>query len=238
MRPARDRVVTSFSRAGAVAYGHRCVESLRLFWPDLIEVYLDEPDQMPAGVSTHLTGGIFGWEELRRRLPRIRHGAEKPTNYIWDAQRFAVKPFVWLAAAEELQRGTLTWVDADTVVTSQVPYGFSASLLGDADVAYLGRGAMHPETGFVVFRIPEALDILRWCVSCYRSGLFKTFDDGWTDCHVLRTALDCSRLRGRDLTSHLAGEWNSRVDAVALSPVGAYLTHFKGTQAKREAASV
>jgi hypothetical protein len=238
MQPARDLVVTSFSPAGAVAYGHRCVESLRLFWPHPIEVYLDEPMPMPAGVMTHLTNGIPGWAELRRRLPRIRAGAEKPTNYIWDAQRFAVKPFVWLAAAERLERGVLTWLDADTVVTAAVPAGFAADLLGDADVAYLGRGTMHPETGFVIFRIPEALPLLRWCVTCYTSGAFKYFDSGWTDCHVIRQGLNYAPAHARDLTSHLSPEWTSSVDAFGLSPIGRYAKHLKGPKAKREACIV
>jgi hypothetical protein len=156
---------------------------------------------------------------------------------VWDAQRFAVKAFVWLAAAERLERGILTWLDADTVVEAPVPADLPASLLEGADVAYLGRGrTMHPETGAVFFRIPEALPLLRWCVDCYRFDWFRQLEFGWTDCHVLRAGLAATSTRARDLTSHLAPAWNSSVDAFALSPLGPYVTHYKGTRRKREAA--
>jgi hypothetical protein len=238
MPPARDLVVTSFSAEGAARYGNRCVESVVRHWPHPLDVYLDSVLPMPVGVRVDLTGEIPGYEDTRRRLPRQCPGAEKPSNYIWDAQRFAVKPFVWLAAAERLEHGILTWLDADTVVTAAVPTGLPAALLGDADVAFLGRGEMHPETGFVAFRIPEALDLLRWCVECYQSGEFLGFEDGWTDCHVLRAGLFETGAPARDLTSHLAAVWNSRVDAMALSPLGGYVTHYKGSRKKEAACAI
>jgi hypothetical protein len=111
-----------------------------------------------------------------------------------------------------------------------------ADVLGDADVAYLGRGSMHPETGVVVFRVPDALPLLAWCCEVYRSGAFTSLE-GWTDCHVLRSGLLGCRERVRDLTSHTYdGRWNSSVDAVALSPFRPYLEHLKGTQRKKVAA--
>ena len=238
MPPVREVVVTSFSIAGAV-HGRRCIESLQKHWQSDLVVYLDEPMPVPEGVTVRYTGHIAGWSLMRRTLPRIRPGSEKPTNYIWNAQKFAVKPFVWLDAARRLGNGIVTWLDADTAVGSRVPEGFVDDLLGDASVAYLGRGEMHPETGFVAFRIPEAMPLLRWCVDCYTLGAFRSFDDGWTDCHVLRAGMKATGLlTGRDLTSHLSEHWTSRVDAFDLSPIGPYVEHFKGPRRKREACAV
>jgi hypothetical protein len=237
-------LVTSFSAAGAELYGRRCVESIVTHWPYPLMVYTDTP----MDVTTRLTSDIPGWRETKAILPSTRPDAprtgydewtRKPTNYIWNAQRFAVKPFVWLDAAQRLDRGILVWLDGDTVTTKPIPATLPLDVLGDADVAYLGRGAMHPENGFVAFRVPEALPLLRACCATYRTGFFESFADGWTDCHVLRAEIAALPVKARDLTSHLwDGEWRSTVDAMALSPLGPYVTHFKGSRQKREASCV
>lgn len=229
----RSVVVTSFSAEGQALYGDRCLKSLTRHWPGPVSVYLDEPSRYPDA-DVQLTRDIPGWTTCRAQLLRENPTAAKPTNYIWDAQRFAVKPFVWLDAAERLTCGVLVWLDGDTVTRAAVPDGFAESLLDDADVAYLGRGAMHPETGFVAFRIPEALPLLRWCCDVYQSGAYALLRDGWTDCHVLRAGLQSQGVSARNLTLGLHdGPWNSGVDAMGLSPLGPYVTHFKGSARKR-----
>lgn len=243
----RVELVTSFSLAGAALYGRRCVESVTKHWPHPMTVYADVPMSI-AGVTVRTTGDIPGWRETRDRLPVSRPDApktgfdewtRKPDSYLWNAQKFAVKPFVWHHAAETLGSGLLVWLDGDTVTTADVPDGLIESLMIGVDVAYLGRGSMHPETGFIVFRVPEALPLLRWCRDHYTLGAFAGLSNGWTDCHVLRAALalGADRVKARDLTSHrFVGPWRSKIDAFALSPIGPYLEHRKGTQPKRGAA--
>lgn len=231
---SRIEIVTSFSPAGADLYGRRCVARLR-HWPHAAVAYVDAPLALP--VPTRLTTEIPDWPATRARLPHARPDAPiKPTNYRWDAQRFAVKPFVWLDAALRLGAGILLWLDGDTVTTRAVPSDLVEDVLEGADVAYLGRGSMHPETGAVAFRVPAALPLLTWCRDAYRDGAYRTLMDGWTDCHVLRAGLQAVSVRARDLTAHVAGEWRSSVDAMARSPWGPYVSHLKGAQRKREAA--
>ena len=216
----REQVVTSFSRAGADAYGRRCVQSWDAAAP--LVIYLDEPMHLP--VETRLTSEIPLWLQTRSQLPNQNEAASRPEYYRWQARRFAVKPFVWLDAAEKLGSGVLTWLDGDTVTRRRIPDGFFVGLLEGADVAYLGRGPMHPETGYVGFRIPAALPLLRWCRDAYLTGAFRGLD-GWTDCHVLRAALRAVPVRATDLTSdRYVG--NSHIWPV--SPLAPYLTHFKG----------
>ena len=226
--------MTSFSLSGELAYGARMVESASR-WPSQLVVYADYPTTRANIVRP--TTAIPGWIETQHTLPFKSNKPEgyKPTGYLWNAQKFAVKCFVWRDAAERLERGVLTWLDADTVIRKRVPAGLSERLLGTADVAYLGRGVMHPETGYVAFRIPEALPLLRWCCDRYTSGKFKKIKTGWTDCHVLRAGMKKLRVPAVDLTSSKSQVWHSKVDAVALSPLGPYVTHLKGKAAKREA---
>jgi hypothetical protein len=218
-------------------------ESFQSYWPSTapLTVYADEAVGEP-GVSLRRTDAIAGWHQVMsewmRHPPQPPAWAANPRNYIWDVQRFAVKPFVWLDAAERLREGVLTWLDADTVTTRRVPDGFAADLLGEADVAYLGRKAMHPETGYVGFRLPQALPLLRWCVDAYETGRYREIRSGWTDCHVFRAGLDATGLLARDLTSDQHdGAWRSTVDAFALSPLGPYVTHLKGSARKAQAVS-
>ncbi len=183
------------------------------------------------------TCDIEGWPETQRRLPRTGPlSAEKPDNYIWNAQKYAVKCFVWSDMAARIGEGVLVWLDADVRAEQPIPEGFFTDLLGDAAVAYLGRGEMHPETGCVVFRLPEAMPLIAFCREAYSAGLFRGLTDGWTDCHVLRAAMQAHpEIPTRSLTTY-DGPWTSKVDAFAHSPLGGFLKHFKGQQAKRELA--
>ncbi len=219
----RAEVVTSFSRAGADLYGRRCVGAWRRYSHVPMVVYVDEPLTLP-GVKVRLTSDIPGWSQARAALPRTNPVDVKPTSYRWDARRFAVKTFVWCDAAERLGSCVLTWLDGDTVATNTIPNGFFEGLLGDADVAYLGRAPIHPENGYVGFRIPAALPLLRWCRDAFRCGLFRQWD-GWTDCQALAAGVAALNVKARDLTSHLY-DGNSHI--WAKSPLAQYLRHDKG----------
>jgi hypothetical protein len=160
----------------------------------------------------------------------------KTYHYRYDAARFAVKHFVMRDAAVQLGHGIVTWLDGDTVTTRRIPEDWAEGLLNGGDVAYLGRGPMHPETGYVGFRIPEALPLLAWCCETYASDHFRALP-GWTDCHVLRAGLAAVPVRAVDLTSHL---YRGRSHIWPLSPLAPYVTHFKGkskqdAQTKRRA---
>jgi len=231
-----ELVVTSFSPEGEAQYGKRMTRQFRKYWPCPLIVYVDGPTTV-KGCGLLRTADIPGWLETRERLPDVADDPNwyKPTGYLWNAKRFAVKPFVWLDAAEHMGSGVLTWLDGDTVLESRVKPGWTRKLLGKADVAYLGRGKMHPETGYVGFRIPESLPLLRWCRDAYRDETFRSLTSGWTDCHVLKAGMKALRVKALDMTSHLQPHWNSQDDVMDMSPVGPYVSHLKGSERKREA---
>lgn len=227
--------MTSFSPEGEAAYGRRMVDSALEYWPSPLVVYTDAPSDVPT--LTRATADIPRWLPTKGNLPTTSDDPDryKAGGYLWNAQQFAVKVFVWLDAAERLGDGIVTWLDGDTLIRKRVPPALPAKLIGTATVAYLGRGAMHPETGYVGFRVPEALPLLRFCRDAYVSGSFRKIQTGWTDCHVLRAGIKRLGVPARDLTSHKALHWRSRVDAMALSPLGPYVHHLKGKERKRKA---
>lgn len=229
----RVEVVTSFSREGYFLYGQRCVESYMQHWTFPLLTYLDTPMYV-EGTTPLLTRNLPGWRDTIRTLAYENKDAEKPASFLWNARRYAVKPFIWHHAAKRLGSGILVWIDADTIITAPVPDGFFVDLLGGADVAYLGRGPMHPENGCVVFRVPEALPLLAWCRKMFEQRRYAAWKDGWTDCHALRHGLAAVPVKARDLTSHAHPEWRSSVDAFALSPFAPYMIHLKGARQKRE----
>lgn len=227
----RTEVITSCSVEGYFDYGSAGIASMRQHWSCPVVFYADA--RMPG--ASRLTTEIPGWPALQAQLPTMNPDAAKPGNYIWNARKFAVKCAVWAHAAEHSTANALVWLDADTVTRQSVLSGFVADLLGDADVAYLGRRTMHPETGCVVFRLPEALPVIRLCLAAYQTGVFRQWSDGWTDCHALRWALSSASVTSRDVTSlRHPGPWTSSVDAFALSPLGRYVVHLKGGR-KRQA---
>lgn len=234
-------VVTSFSPDGAELYGRRMVESYLAHWPIVHEplvVYLDAPVHPSLPVEERWTRDLSEWVACRQRwgddpVLRGRSTPERPLNkpykYQWDLVRFSVKPFVWRDAARRLGQGVLTWLDGDTLTRHRVSAGWTTRLLNGADVAFLGRGGMHPETGYVGFRIPEALPLLEWCCETYRTDRFREIY-GWTDCHILRAGLAAVPLRTRDLTSHL---YDGHSHIWPVSPLARYLTHLKGKQKRK-----
>jgi len=237
-------VVMSCSVEGARLYGRRMVQTYVRRWPAAtpLVVYLDAPVEPRLPVETRWTREVQEWVTcLERWAPHPSlHGRStparplnKPYKYQFDVARFSVKPFVWRDAARRLGAGILTWLDADTVTRHAIPSGFTASLLGEADVAFLGRGAMHPETGYVGFRVPEALPLLDWCCEAYTTDRVLSLA-GWTDCHVLRAALAAVPVQVRDLT---AQRYDGHSHVWPVSPLAPYLTHLKGAR-KRQAAAV
>lgn len=238
-----DLVVTSWSADGYRLYGKRFLKTFKKHWDeplDRLVLYLDTP-AVHAGIQVRYTGDISEWAALTERWkhdPAV-HGWTTPEyprpkdySYLWDAARFAVKVFVWRDAARKLRKGTLTWLDGDTTTKAEVITTWPQSLLRGYDVAYLGRGPMHPETGFVCFRIPEALPLLDWCCEAYLSDTFRMMADGWTDCHVLRAGLTQTRVRAIDLTR---GKYEGDSNIWLWSPLCSRLEHAKGIGRKREA---
>jgi hypothetical protein len=125
----------------------------------------------------------------------------------------------------------LCWLDADVVTHSAPPAGWIESLLGDEDVAYLGRAPKHSEIGFWAVRLSEeSRRFVQEFADLYATDrLFQlrtwhsafAWDDArrWAESHGLISA--------RDLTPGGDGHvWFQ-------SPLKAHLDHLKGEARKR-----
>lgn len=239
---SRELVVTSWSSDGYRLYGRRFLKRFRKYWPASVPlvVYADSA-AVHRKVEVRYTFDIPEWAALAERWkhdPSV-HGwstkeypREKNYSYLWDAARFARKVFVWRDAARKMEAGTLTWLDGDTETKGRVPEDWATGLLGDSDVAYLGRGPMHPETGYVGFRIPDAMPLLDWCCEAYASESFRAMEDGWTDCHILRAAIKAVPVRAVDLTK---GRYRGESHIWPSSPLACRIDHGKGLRLKRHA---
>ena len=127
-------------------------------------------------------------------------------RYRFDAVRFAHKVAALGAAAEEGEAGILIWLDADTVTHAPVTREWLDSLLpDDADLGWLDRERTYPECGFMLFRLPEARQVIADVVATYRSG--SVFDMAqWHDSYVIETVAKAAEALGQITIVSLSGE--------------------------------
>lgn len=174
----KTTVITSFSNGGFYEYAYRFFETFDVFWPPEIDLiaYYEAPKPFETRAQMRDLYGIDAMQEFlgrhsnsdaaRGRVEITRWKAkERAEGYSFrnDALKFCRKVFAVSDAARQMESGILAWVDADVVTTANIPPDFIEGLLGNADVAYLGRDGVHSECGFLAFRLPEALPlILEW----------------------------------------------------------------------------
>lgn len=234
-------VCTGWSPTGWTEYAWRFLESFNRHWPKArFYAYTEVPYYLPRG-ENKLIWDIPGCREFIERhqnSPKARGRAIKPDwkqsaiaqgyNWRFDAWKWCRQGFIPLAAAEQAgERGLLLWLDADVVTFEDIPEGFIESLLPEGkDVAYLGRSKKyHSEIGFQLYRLPEAMPMLRRFRDYYASD--EVFNLGeWHSAHVFDKARIETGMKGHDLTPGGTGHvwWQS--------PLCKYMDHLKGDRKK------
>lgn len=241
-------ICTGWSPKGFLEYGQR-FEAGAHFWPDGVDfrAYVEtlEPgefrDATGQGVrSVSLWTADGAREFLARHAGNLaaqgrefRPGMnwkerDRRTGYSfrYDAVKFSRQCFIPEAAAAELADGDiLVWLDGDVITHSPVPTGWIESLLGDADVAYLGRERKHSEIGFYAIRLgPATRSFLYELADLFRTDLIFGLDEwhsafAWDWCRR-----DACNVRFRNLTpgghDHV---WHQ-------SPLASYTDHLKGAR--------
>jgi hypothetical protein len=229
-------VISGASPKGMAEYGRTFLDTFAKHWPADVRLlfYTEEPMAMPRG-ENRLIWDIPGCRDFieRHRDNRAANGREPVPgwkerdrkagySFRFDAWKFCRQGFIPYAAAQEVGEGLLCWLDGDVVTHRDVPAGFVEGLLPrGASVAYLGRGQKHSEIGFQLYRLPDALPMLKHFRDIYSSDAVFELPE-WHSAHVFDTARRESGITAHDLTPGGSGHvWHQ-------SPLRHYTDHLKG----------
>jgi hypothetical protein len=184
-------IVSGWHPQGWLEYAHRFVETFDRHWPASVSLiaYTEEPVPMPRGECRSLWD-IPGAREFyaRHKDNPVSCGTGPHRNWLpkdhrrGHSWRFdAVRFFKQLIIPQDASLGLpdddiLVWLDADVVTFADVPEGFVESLLGKADLCYLGRNK-GSEIGFWAVRLNKRTrPFLANISSLYLDDRFVTLD--------------------------------------------------------------
>lgn len=184
------RVCSGFSESGYKEYGKRFLETFHKHWPQSVElvVFTEADVEMPRGACRSL------WEcrGVAQFLARHRDNPERcgtkqhakwkpkyigrPYNFRFDAVKFFKQALIPEHASFNLNDGDiLVWLDADVVTFADVPDDAIEQIIGDRDIAFLGRQGTHSEIGFWAVRLNyRTREFLAMFADVWRSD--KVFD--------------------------------------------------------------
>lgn len=233
-------VVTSFGERGYQDYGRRFIETFDRHAGGEIDLLVYAEHQFAHNPEGRMTvRPLFGVDLCADFIDRYADNklasGREPTkawkqkdrdsgySFKTDAVKFARKVFAISDAARRLPAsGMLVWLDADVVALERFSSQLFHDLLADADVAYLGREGTHSECGFLAFRMPAALTLVRVWEAYYESGRFLEQPE-WHDSFLFDEARRSRpHLKYRDLSPGGRGHvWCN-------SPLARYFDHLKG----------
>jgi len=237
-------VVTSFSRNGLHEYGNVFIETFDAFWPAEVGLVLYVEHDMPVPASVcgrrievRQLDQVVSFQLFMKRYgsdPLYQGRVETPVwkskdrvdgySFRTDAAKFCRKVFaVQHAANQDHQQGVMAWIDADVRCLKPVPKMFLEALIGPTDCAFLGRERAHSECGFLIFRLPQALPVIKAWAWSYASGMFAK-EREWHDSYLFDLA--CTGVVARNLTP--GGKGHVWCD----SPLALYMDHMKGLRKK------
>jgi hypothetical protein len=234
-----SRVVTGFSPKGYEEYGRRFLEGFDKHWPREIGLiaYVEEPVKMPRGSfrSLYACDGVGAFIDRHKDDPE-RNG-RKPNdkwrerhrrfgyNFRFDAVKFCRQCFIPRHAAADMADGDLlTWLDGDVMTFDHPPKSFLDDLIGDADIAFLGRKATHSEIGYWSVRLnTRTRTFLNRFADVWESDqVFKL--DEWHSAYVFDHSRRAVPMSERNLTPNGSGHvWFQ-------SPLKKYTDHCKGAR--------
>jgi hypothetical protein len=123
----------------------------------------------------------------------------------------------------------IVWIDADCRFTQQLPATLWRALFADASVLYHRSPDRRVlESGVLAIRLDDGgRKFLTETIERFRTGRFRE-DARWDDGFQFQMQLQAlPELAAKDLGTRALAE-NSHGDVLPSSPLGAYITHFKG----------
>lgn len=237
-------ICTGWSPTGWHEYGEDFLRTFRQFSSSDIQllVYAEEDTPLP-GAIVHQVRNIHGCGQFLERhegSDAARGREPKPwwkerairAGYNWrfDAVKFSRQAFIPEDAAFHCGTSFLAWFDGDVRFTAPFSAREIISLLPHGqDVAYLGRPPKHSEIGFQLYRLPQALPLLRMFRQLYSTDeVFKLKE--WHSAYAWDWARERSNVAAHNLTPNGTGHvWHA-------SPLRRFSDHLKGDR-KRMGAS-
>lgn len=230
-------VITGWNPQGYLDYGQRFLNGFAKHWSKDVSliVYGEEPVTIPGEFRQlkeipGCTEFIARWKASPRANGREPDDRWKPNaieagyNFKWDAVKFCRQGFIPYHAAQRLEAGLLCWLDGDVMTHGKVDLATIEKLLpAGKDVAYLGRHPKHSEIGFQLYRVPEALPMLKLFSDYYRTDeVFKIKE--WHSAYVFDRAMEESGIQAHNITPQGKGHvWMQ-------SPLAAFSQHLKGNR--------
>lgn len=224
-------------------YGRAMVNTFVRWWPTTVDLWLYTEGFAPTAplekprppiVVCDLEANAPWLRKFKATYndPRYTGGSDRK-DYRRDAIRFSHKVAALGSAAEEANCDVLLWVDADIVTHAPVTTDWLNSLFPPpATIAWLDRIGSYPECGFLMFRMPEALGVIRKLVDMYKSGsvfhLAETHDS-----FVLQHIVNSLVANGKLKVHSLSGQGRVHTGhPFANSPLAVCMDHLKGDSRK------
>ncbi len=234
-------IVTGFSHKGFVEYGLRFIVSFYKFRRGhKLLLYTDGGPTISGDCTKQLAqGSIHELQNFADRWKGVKTAEGKAPvpgwndkerkngySYRFDAWKFCKMVYtMWAAAHRITAPGYMIWLDGDTAVRKDIPKDLAERALPSGyDYAYLGREPKHTETGFLVFRLPEALPILDAWADFYTSDSF-TGQKEWHSAFLFDRAREkFPEIKGYNLTP------GGRGHVIHKCWVGSIFDHCKGNR--------
>lgn len=228
-------IVSGVHPAGLREYGHRFLSGWGM-WPrdHRLAFYTEEPTEVPVGAVNRSLWDCYGAKEFyerNRNKPEARGHKTRDYSFAYDALKFFKQLMAPEHASNFLPNGEImVWLDADVVTHTQVPSALVESMIGDADLCYLGRDAVHSEIGFWAVRLSEMTrEFLFSMAETYRSDRFLKLQQ-WHSAFVFdncRALAEERGMRSRNLTKGQRGHVWFRME------LGKYTDHTKGPRKRK-----
>lgn len=231
-------VCSGWSPSGRMQYGERFLASFhRWAAPDVaLGVWVEQPHVMPRGALRDLWAipgaKMFHMEhcgrpEAQGRVPRDGWKSSerlKGYSFKFDAAKFWKQILIPNAAAGELADGdVLVWFDGDVQFHQKFSAATIDGLLGDAQVAFLGRGPYHSEIGFWAIRLDDVTrSFLVAIADVYTSGEVFNLRE-WHSAFVWDHVRKGMAMKERNLCAE-----GARGHVWPVSPLAAFCMHNKG----------
>lgn len=234
------KIVTAFNRNGYEQYGKRFLESykktpycLTVFTEGMFDILSPGYQQDQLGIP-----GLREFLERHKDNDQVKGKAsvdrwndkERKAGYSYrfDAYKFCKMVYTMWYAAEQQKNGLMMWLDGDSVIRKPLPNDFFEQFLLDGyDYCYLGREPKHTETGFLIFRLPECLPILRAWKDLYDKDTFMHQKE-WHSAYLFDRAREqFLDIKGHNLTP------GGRGHVIHKCGVGKYIDHLKGNRKNR-----